>query len=139
VNPDNHDQTMESNDDLQIADPFNLDAPDFMPLDGSPVLRTSVWYEEIPSAVNNLNENRISASVYPNPFNQSARLSIDLETESTVSVKIYDVTGTLVSTLVNERRGRGNHEFTISISRKGIYFADIMVNETRQVMKLVAQ
>ena len=130
---------MSENTDLEITDPFNLESPDFLPRSGSPVLTASSWYEEIPSAVGEITDNKISATVYPNPFTGSARLSIDLESESQVSVKVYDLTGTLISTLVNEIRGIGNHEFTITIPQKGVYFADIAVNKNRQVVKLVAR
>ncbi len=131
--------SMSENTGLEITDPFNLESPDFLPLSGSPVLTASSWYEEIPSAVDEITDNKISATVYPNPFAGSARLSIDLESESQVSVKVYDLTGTLISTLVHEIRGIGNHEFTITIPQKGVYFADIAVNEKRQVVKLVAK
>ena len=36
-------QRLVSNDDLQLTDPFNLDAPNFLPMEGSPVLTASSW------------------------------------------------------------------------------------------------
>jgi hypothetical protein len=130
-------QRLVSNDDLQLTDPFNLDAPNFLPLEGSPVLTASSWYEGIPSAIVNTLEKEEIASVYPNPFNESARLQVDLTNASVLSVKIYDVTGSLVQTLVNEKRPAGVQQFTIQISRKGVYFAHVQANTSTQVIKIV--
>ena len=79
------------------------------------------------------------AAVYPNPFSESATISIDLDVNSKVSVNIYDVTGTLVKLVVNETRAAGRQEFTVSLARKGVYFAEIQINENKQVLKLVAR
>ncbi len=130
-------QLLVSNDELQLTDPFNLDAPDFMPAEGSPVLTASSWYEGIPSAVDNTIEKIEIASVYPNPFSESASLQVDLTAASMLSVKIYDVTGSLVQTLVNEKRPAGIQQFTVQLSRKGIYFAHVQANSTTQVIKIV--
>ena len=139
VNPDNENQIHASNDDLQITDPFNLEAPDFLPMTGSIVLTASSWYEEIPTGNGELSVNAISASIYPNPFSEYARLSIELDSESKVSVILYDVTGTMISTVMNEIRPAGKHEFTIRVPQQGVYFADIKVNEVRRVLKLVSR
>ncbi len=64
-------------------------------------------------------------------------LQVDLTAASVISVKIYDVTGSLVQTLVNEKRPAGIQQFTIQISRKGVYFAHIQANATNQVIKIV--
>lgn len=138
VNPENHDQTAASNEDLQITDPFNLEAPDFMPLGGSPALFASIWYEEIPSDVTDMDSKKISASIYPNPFHETAILSIDLDATSQVSIKLYDVKGILIKSIANERRATGRHEFILQVAQKGVYFADIMVNGNKQVVKLIS-
>ncbi len=130
---------MAENSGLEISDPFNLDSPDFLPLNGSPVLTASSWYEGVPNAVDEIAETTMSVAVYPNPFYELTKISIDLDSESSVSIKIYDVTGALVLSPVNERRNSGRHDFAVSLARDGIYFAEILVNETRQVLKLVAR
>ncbi len=40
---------------------------------------------------------------YPNPFNPSTTISFQLKSEVRVSLKIYDVAGRLVTTLVNDK------------------------------------
>ncbi len=57
--------------DLQLTDPFNLDAPNFLPMEGSPVLTASSWYEGIPSAVDNIqNDNGIALYIPIRLMNQ---------------------------------------------------------------------
>lgn len=136
---DRKNQRLISNDSLKLTDPFNLDAPDFLPLAGSPVLTASAWYEEVPTGVSKIDQNKAIASVYPNPFSESATISLDLDMNSNVSINLYNVTGSLVKSVVNEIRSAGRQEFTISFIRKGIYFAEIRINERMQVLKLVAR
>jgi flagellar hook assembly protein FlgD len=50
---------------------------------------------------------------YPNPFNPSTSFSITLPLDKAVSVRVYDVTGRLVRTLVDNRQfAAGTHEFS---------------------------
>lgn len=128
------------NSELEISDPFNLDAPDFLPLTGSPVLTASYWYDDVPSALEDDIAAEISSvAVYPNPFTESARIGITLERSSRISIKLYDVTGNLVRNVAQESNASGYKEYTVSVAQRGIYFADILINGTRQVVKLIAQ
>ena len=44
---------------------------------------------------------------YPNPFNPETKIGFDLADESMVSLKVYDMKGTLVKTLLNENQSSG--------------------------------
>tara|TARA_B100001769_G_C21983843_1_gene528929 strand:- start:90 stop:968 length:879 start_codon:yes stop_codon:yes gene_type:complete len=46
---------------------------------------------------------------YPNPFNPSTTISFSVPAEGNVVVSIYDITGRLVNTLVNENMSSGYH------------------------------
>jgi Zn-dependent metalloprotease len=46
----------------------------------------------------------------PNPFNPSTRISFDLPADGYVSLRIYDLAGRLVRTLVGEPKPAGSHE-----------------------------
>jgi hypothetical protein len=46
---------------------------------------------------------------YPNPFNPSTTITYNLAKASRVSLKIYNVSGNLVTTLVNDSQDAGNH------------------------------
>ena len=49
--------------------------------------------------------------VYPNPFNPSATVRFDVPEVSRVELQVYDVTGKLVETLLNERMTAGQHQY----------------------------
>ncbi|MAQ86725.1 MAG: hypothetical protein CMG23_00750 [Candidatus Marinimicrobia bacterium] len=50
--------------------------------------------------------------VYPNPFNPSATVRFDVPEVSRVELQVYDVTGKLVETLLNERMTAGQYQYT---------------------------
>ena len=50
--------------------------------------------------------------VYPNPFNPSATVRFDVPEVSRVELQVYDVTGKLVETLLNEMMTAGQHQYT---------------------------
>jgi tetratricopeptide (TPR) repeat protein len=72
-------------------------------------------------------EEEFSSSNYPNPFNPTTTISYNLPTEGKVLVKVYDVLGREVETLVNEIRTAGTHKVEWNGSRysSGIYFYSV--------------
>ena len=50
--------------------------------------------------------------VYPNPFNPSATVRFDVPEVSRVELQVYDVTGKLVETLLDDRMTAGQHQYT---------------------------
>jgi|GEM_PF-5047629 len=52
------------------------------------------------------------ANAYPNPFNPSTQLAFELTESGPVRLGIYDATGRLITTLVDEHRADGHHEVT---------------------------
>jgi hypothetical protein len=80
-----------------------------------------------------------SLSSSPNPFNPSTALSYELRAASRVSLRVYDTTGRLVSTLVDGWREAGAHEVTFDGSKlaSGIYLARLEAGSFTAVQKLV--
>lgn len=66
---------------------------------------------------------------YPNPFNPSTKLSFVIGHLSFVTLKVYDMLGREVATLVNEAKSAGEYEveFDASGLSSGIYFYRIQV------------
>ncbi|HEY9166164.1 MAG TPA: T9SS type A sorting domain-containing protein [Candidatus Kryptonia bacterium] len=61
---------------------------------------------------------------YPNPFNPSTTISYRVEMRSQVSLKVYNVLGEEVATLVNETKDPGEYSVKMDASRfsSGVYF-----------------
>ncbi len=74
---------------------------------------------------------------YPNPFNPSTIIRFDLPEQSKVSVKVYDITGRLVVTLVNDVRIAGIHQVNFDASglASGVYLYELKTNNFRSIKK----
>jgi hypothetical protein len=75
----------------------------------------------------------------PNPFNASTVASYELRVPSHVRLRVYDLAGKLVSTLVDGLRAAGTHNATFDGSRlaSGMYLAKLEAGEYSAVQKLV--
>lgn len=76
---------------------------------------------------------------YPNPFNPSTTMAFSLPEEAFVSLKVYNLVGVEVATLVHQRRAAGHHliRFEASHLPSGVYFSVLEVGAVRQVRRLV--
>jgi len=61
---------------------------------------------------------------YPNPFNPTTKISYSIPVSGNISIKIYDLTGKEVKTLLNEFKSTGSYdiEFNGSDLSSGVYF-----------------
>ncbi len=75
---------------------------------------------------------------YPNPFNPSTNIKFDLPQSGFVSLKVFDISGRLVSTLVNEVRPSGAYttQFDASHLASGIYLYKLSTKDFSMVKKL---
>jgi hypothetical protein len=76
---------------------------------------------------------------YPNPFNPSTTISYNLPGEGFVTLKIYNLLGQLVKTLVNEHQPPGNYKLKFDAGNlsSGIYFYRITSGEFSSVKKMM--
>ena len=80
---------------------------------------------------------------YPNPFNPSTVFSWQLAVSSYVTLKVYDVLGNEVATLVNENQSAGTHqiEFQSAVGNKrlasGVYFYQLRAGSFVQTKKMI--
>ncbi|MCE1164470.1 MAG: T9SS type A sorting domain-containing protein [Bacteroidetes bacterium] len=75
---------------------------------------------------------------YPNPFNPTTKINYALPKSGLVTMKVYDILGKEVASLVNETKTAGNYtvEFNASNLSSGIYFYKISVNGFNEVKKM---
>ena len=78
---------------------------------------------------------------FPNPFNPSTVIKYQLTANVFVTLKIYDVLGREVKTLINEHQSAGTHNITFHASNlaSGIYFYRLQAgvyNDTKKLLLL---
>jgi hypothetical protein len=76
---------------------------------------------------------------YPNPFNPTTNINFAIPSSGLVKLHIYDVTGSLVSTLVNGWYPSGTYQTTFSgeMLTSGVYFAKFEAEGHVQTQKLL--
>jgi hypothetical protein len=76
---------------------------------------------------------------YPNPFNPSTVINYQLPKEGHVTLKVYDIIGKEVATLVNETKEAGSYQITFNASKlsSGIYFYSLSAGSFLSVKKMM--
>lgn len=74
---------------------------------------------------------------YPNPFNPSTRINFSLEKPGFVELKVYDITGRLISTIVSDSKTSGNHSVVFNGANlaSGIYIYELKANGRRAIKR----
>ncbi len=76
---------------------------------------------------------------FPNPFNPSTTISYQLPKASHVTLKVYDMVGRAIATLVNEDKEQGRYTATFDASRlsSGVYISKLTAGDFTKTMKMV--
>ena len=76
---------------------------------------------------------------YPNPFNPKTKIKYEIAKSGFVSLKIYDVLGREIKTLVNENKNVGFYEieFDANNLNSGIYFYKLTTNNFSEMKKMI--
>ncbi len=81
---------------------------------------------------------------YPNPFNPTTTIKYELPTDAFVNIKIYDLTGRLVKTLINRKQSAGYKEVNWSgidnsgkLATAGLYLCSFEAGGFRHTKKMV--
>ncbi len=76
---------------------------------------------------------------YPNPFNPSTTISYHIPELSFVTLKVYDVLGNEIVTLIDEEKSAGNFEveFDGTTLSSGIYFYQLQAGSFVETKKMV--
>jgi uncharacterized protein (TIGR03790 family) len=71
-----------------------------------------------------------SLASYPNPFNPATQISVSLDSDDDVTLKVYDVTGREVATLMHGKVSAGTHTVAFNATQlpSGTYFAQLQTS-----------
>ena len=96
-------------------------------------------YSEVIELKNRLSKEYILKQNYPNPFNPTTVISYSIPKSSNVSIKVFDVLGNLILTLVNQNQETGSYKvnFDASSLSNGIYFYKISAGEFTSIKKML--
>jgi hypothetical protein len=100
---------------------------------GRDIQNTSVW------GTNTIPKEFALFQNYPNPFNPKTVISYQLPVRSHVVIKVYDLLGREITTLVNEVREAGFHsvDFSAPALSSGIYFYTMSAETFRQTREMM--
>ncbi|MCZ6702985.1 MAG: T9SS type A sorting domain-containing protein, partial [Ignavibacteria bacterium] len=101
----------------------------------------SIWDSVIVS-VDEQSENPFSFILnqnYPNPFNPTTSIRYALSNRQYVTIKVYDVQGTMVAALVNEEQPASSYEVEWNASNfpSGVYFYQLKTGSFVQTKKMM--
>jgi photosystem II stability/assembly factor-like uncharacterized protein len=76
---------------------------------------------------------------YPNPFNPSTKIKYSVPQTSQVQIKVFDVLGNEIETLVNEEKSVGTYELTWNAASfpSGVYFYQLKAGDYISTKKMI--
>jgi len=76
---------------------------------------------------------------YPNPFNSGTAISYQIRQQGYVTLKVFDVLGREVASLVNESQKPGTYEISFDASQysSGVYYYKIQAGDFTEIKKMV--
>ena len=98
--------------------------------------------EQYPMGIEN-NNSQITGFIlnqnYPNPFNPNTTINYQLSTGSNVTLKVYDILGNLVNTLVNGYKDKGRYKVNFNGSKlsSGVYLYRLVAGRFTDTKKLI--
>jgi hypothetical protein len=116
--------------------------PPALPGDTNPTEIFVAAYIFSPTAIGDETELPTSFSLeqnYPNPFNPSTRISYTIAQSGLVTLKVYDVLGKEVASLVDEMKEAGSYtaDFNASNLANGAYFYKLQAGNFSQVKSMM--
>jgi len=128
--------TLVNNSDLLLADPFNLNAPNFLPLASSAMLIGSIWWVD---GIDDVKSNIQTSDVFPNPTTGFTNIEITNLRHTQLRIAVYDVTGRMVKTIADENVEPGifTTGFDSADMKPGLYFVNIITATKSETIKLL--
>ncbi|PKP01849.1 MAG: hypothetical protein CVU11_13925 [Bacteroidetes bacterium HGW-Bacteroidetes-6] len=125
--------TLLTNTELMITDPFNYGNPDFRPMAGSPVLADAIFsgVEELQVMVSG------NVALYPNPASDVVNIEYELNNIGQVNIQILDMQGRLITTVFDGNQQAGIQTVQADVNRfeSGMYFVRITTENNSNVVR----
>jgi N-acetylneuraminic acid mutarotase len=109
-----------------------------------PLIGTSEIYEfsiitEVEEELNELPTEYILSQNYPNPFNPATKIRFSVPQSSNVIIKVFDILGNEIATLVNEEKPAGSYEMTWHAANlpSGVYFYRLRAGNFLETKKMI--
>jgi hypothetical protein len=105
-----------------------------------------IWFNDFINPVEDENNsiNKLSNQYklfanYPNPFNPTTKIKYQIPELSFVILKVYDVLGSEIATLANEKKSVGSYEVEFDASNlpSGIYFYKLQAGDFIETKKML--
>ena len=95
--------------------------------------------EQLSSANSNMLNEYTLDQCFPNPFNPTTTIKYQIPNDGLVTLKIYDVLGNEVATLVDERKEEGRYQITFdaSVLSSGVYIYQIRSGDFIDTKKMI--
>ena len=76
---------------------------------------------------------------YPNPFNPTTKINYSISQSEFVSLKIYDILGNEIASLINEQKAPGKYQvnFDAKSLSSGVYFYKLTSGTSSKTMKMI--
>jgi len=105
----------------------------------SNIKNAAIVVGDVDSFINPIPEKFGLSSAYPNPFNPTTNLNLDLSDAGQVSVKVYNVMGQVVSDLINGYMDAGFHKITWQAKdvASGMYFVRVEAGTNIATQKIM--
>jgi hypothetical protein len=89
--------------------------------------------------INTLPPNSLLAQNYPNPFNPTTNITFNLPNSHHTTLKVYNILGKEVETLINEKLESGNHYVTWNAKNfpSGLYYYRLISGDFVETKKMV--
>jgi len=100
------------------------------------IVRNATGIEKLPTAVPGKFELKQN---YPNPFNPSTNIKFSVPASSFVEVKVFDITGKQIETLVNGMLNAGEYQLNWDAANNpsGIYFYKLVAQGFTETRKMI--
>jgi hypothetical protein len=115
------------------------DKSDKFDISGSAKLNANINSSLSSFTVKSIPDQFVLMQNYPNPFNPSTTINYSIPKTGLITIRVYDILGNEIATLVNEQKPAGNYsvQFYRSNLSSGIYFYRMQSGSFLQSKKLI--